>query len=168
MVQAKPVDEGQIDYLLAYYGPNSLKIPLTPICTKIFTEILTPFYLFQAFSVALWMSSEYYVFASIILLFSMSSISLTVFSCRRNERALLKKVAMAEEALALRSNSTTPSYVPSASLVPGDIICIPKTGCEMNADVLLLSGDCIVNESALTADLYRQGFDVAGKRLPGY
>nr|VZI42217.1 unnamed protein product [Spirometra erinaceieuropaei] len=156
LVQAKPVDESHIDYLLAYYGPNVLEIPLTPICTKIFTEILTPFYLFQVFSVALWMSSEYYVFASIILLFSVSSISLTVFSCRRNERELMKKVAMAEEALALRSNSETPCHVPSASLVPGDVVCIPKTGCEMTADVLLLSGDCIVNESALTGESFPQ------------
>lgn len=38
----------------------------------------------------------------------------------------------------------------SDSLVPGDIIEIPRHGCTMQCDAVLLTGNCIVNESMLT------------------
>lgn len=38
----------------------------------------------------------------------------------------------------------------SDDLVPGDIIEIPRRGCVMQCDAVLLTGNCIVNESMLT------------------
>lgn len=38
----------------------------------------------------------------------------------------------------------------STELVPGDILEIPRNGCMMHCDAILLSGNCIVNESTLT------------------
>lgn len=35
-------------------------------------------------------------------------------------------------------------------LVPGDILEIPTHGCIMHCDAVLLTGNCIVNESMLT------------------
>lgn len=35
-------------------------------------------------------------------------------------------------------------------LVPGDLIVLPSTGIVMPCDAVLLSGQCIVNESMLT------------------
>lgn len=35
-------------------------------------------------------------------------------------------------------------------LVPGDLLIIPPNGCVMPCDAILLSGNCIVNESMLT------------------
>lgn len=40
--------------------------------------------------------------------------------------------------------------VPSDLLVPGDIIEIPRSGCHMQCDAVLIAGNCIVNESMLT------------------
>ncbi|XP_046688519.1 polyamine-transporting ATPase 13A3-like, partial [Homalodisca vitripennis] len=37
-------------------------------------------------------------------------------------------------------------------LVPGDTIVIPPHGCLMTCDALLLTGNCIVNESVLTGE----------------
>ena len=34
--------------------------------------------------------------------------------------------------------------------MPGDVIEIPRHGCTMQCDAVLLSGNCIVNESMLT------------------
>jgi P-type E1-E2 ATPase len=34
--------------------------------------------------------------------------------------------------------------------VPGDVIEIPRDGCIMQCDAVLLGGNCIVNESMLT------------------
>ena len=40
--------------------------------------------------------------------------------------------------------------VPSDLLVPGDVIEVPRHGCIMQCDAVLLSGICILNESMLT------------------
>lgn len=40
--------------------------------------------------------------------------------------------------------------VSASYLVPGDVIMIPPHGCIMACDAVLLSGNCIVNESTLT------------------
>lgn len=43
--------------------------------------------------------------------------------------------------------------VPASYLVPGDIIIIPPHGCVMACDAVLLTGNCIVNESMLTGKM---------------
>ena len=37
-------------------------------------------------------------------------------------------------------------------LVPGDILVIPAHGCIMPCDAVLLTGNCIINESMLTGE----------------
>lgn len=37
-------------------------------------------------------------------------------------------------------------------LVPGDVIEIPSHGCVMHCDAVLLTGNCILNESMLTGE----------------
>jgi len=38
----------------------------------------------------------------------------------------------------------------SDTLVPGDVIEVPRQGCVMQCDAVLITGNCIVNESMLT------------------
>lgn len=40
--------------------------------------------------------------------------------------------------------------ISSEDLVPGDVIEVPRNGCVMQCDAVLLSGNVIVNESMLT------------------
>ena len=49
-------------------------------------------------------------------------------------------------------NSSIAVYhdISSEDLVPGDVIEIPRRGCIMQCDAVLISGNCIVNESMLT------------------
>ena len=37
-------------------------------------------------------------------------------------------------------------------LVPGDVLEIPKQGCQILVDAVLISGNCIVNEAMLTGE----------------
>lgn len=46
----------------------------------------------------------------------------------------------------------TTSVVETKFLVPGDILEIPSSGCTMNCDAALLSGNCILDESMLTGE----------------
>jgi P-type E1-E2 ATPase len=42
-----------------------------------------------------------------------------------------------------------------SELVPGDLIVLPKTNFVLPCDVVLLTGQCIVNESMLTGKKYK-------------
>ncbi|PSN38736.1 hypothetical protein C0J52_15360 [Blattella germanica] len=55
--------------------------------------------------------------------------------------------------------------ISATDLVPGDMIVIPSHGCVMACDAVLLSGNCIVNESMLTAVVVRTGFATAKGEL---
>lgn len=44
------------------------------------------------------------------------------------------------------------AVVPAECLVPGDILVIPSHGCLMPCDAVLLTGNCILNESMLTGE----------------
>lgn len=50
-----------------------------------------------------------------------------------------------------RTTSET-ATVPAEQLVPGDILVIPSHGCLMPCDAVLLTGNCILNESMLTGE----------------
>lgn len=43
--------------------------------------------------------------------------------------------------------------LPTSYLVPGDIIEIPSSGCTMQCDAVLLSGNCILDEAMLTGNV---------------
>ena len=45
--------------------------------------------------------------------------------------------------------------IPSDLLVPGDVLEVPRQGCVMQCDAVLVSGNCIVNESMLTGQSVR-------------
>jgi len=40
--------------------------------------------------------------------------------------------------------------VSSDTLAPGDVVEVPRQGCVMQCDAVLVAGNCIVNESMLT------------------
>lgn len=51
----------------------------------------------------------------------------------------------------INSDGST-SLVDTKLLVPGDILEIPSSGCTMQCDAVLLSGNCILDESMLTGE----------------
>ncbi|PAA81636.1 hypothetical protein BOX15_Mlig034017g3, partial [Macrostomum lignano] len=133
------------------FGENRVNIPLTPIPKLFAVKALHPFYLFQLFSVILWFNDEYEMYASCIVVISLLSLSLSVFETARNERNLRKTLVSSNEICVARGLDNYVS-INSDLLVPGDVIEIPKGGCVMQCDAVLVSGNCIVNESMLTGE----------------
>jgi len=102
------------------------------------------------------------------------SITLEVYQTRKNQKMLRDTVHSSDIVTVLRPitgsvitlnhsgegnslNSTgLPEYrrelVDSSALVPGDIMVIPPHGCVLQCDTVLLTGNCIVNESMLTGE----------------
>ncbi|KAH8384957.1 hypothetical protein KR200_011995 [Drosophila serrata] len=133
------------------FGDNAITVPLRDAKTLLFLEVLNPFYVFQIFSVILWFTYDYYYYACVILLMSMFGITVSVLQTKKNQDVLIKTVYNTGNAWVVDPHGSSKA-VPTESLVPGDIIEIPSSGCTMQCDAVLLSGNCILDESMLTGE----------------
>jgi cation-transporting ATPase 13A3/4/5 len=133
------------------YGYNKISIPLKSIMKLLFLEVLNPFYCFQIFSVCLWFSYNYYYYATVIILMSVFGISMSVIQTRRNQLALYRTVTHSDTANVVREKGDS-IMTETKYLVPGDLLEIPSSGCTMECDAVLLSGNCILDESMLTGE----------------
>ncbi|XP_045161334.2 polyamine-transporting ATPase 13A3-like isoform X2 [Mercenaria mercenaria] len=133
------------------YGFNSIQIHVTPIVKLLFKEVLSPFYIFQIFSCSLWFADEYYYYAGCIVFISIVSIIATIYQTRKMQRALRNTIQSSTTVSVCRGKEEFHD-VSSEDLVPGDIIDIPRGGCIMQCDAVLVTGNCIVNESMLTGE----------------
>lgn len=144
------------------YGPNKIDVKELSIAALLFLEILNPFYIFQIASFALWFADNYYYYAAAIITMSAFGISMTVRQTRKNQRKLKSTVHSSDVCTVLRKMpkadmngcgdvaSVHTDVISSELLVPGDVMVIPAHGCVMHCDAVLLTGNCIMNESMLT------------------
>uniref|UniRef100_A0A915DDE9 Cation-transporting ATPase n=1 Tax=Ditylenchus dipsaci TaxID=166011 RepID=A0A915DDE9_9BILA len=133
------------------YGKNLIEVKLKPIYVLLFKEAITPFYIFQVFSVIVWYNDNYAYFASIIVLMSVMSIGTDVIQMRRQEQKLRSMVNTHEMVQVLRNGGQI-QETSSETLVPGDILLIPPHGCILQCDAIVMTGTVIVNESMLTGE----------------
>lgn len=90
------------------------------------------------------------------LLFNMSSylfffLAVVVVLFSKNQDALRETVQNTGTALIVGERGEV-LELPTQRLVPGDIIEIPSSGCTMQCDAVLLSGNCILDEAMLTGN----------------
>ncbi|KAG8195088.1 hypothetical protein JTE90_029667 [Oedothorax gibbosus] len=122
-------------FRLQHFGKNSIFVEVQPILKLVLREIRSPFYIYQIFIVAVWMIQLYYQFAICI-----------------QSRALRDAVRTDAVVTVLRDGKEVQK--PSEDLVPGDVFLLPRTQTQfvMVCDAVLLSGNCVVNESMLTGE----------------
>ncbi|XP_040278846.1 polyamine-transporting ATPase 13A2 isoform X1 [Bufo bufo] len=133
------------------YGNNEIDVPVKSYGYLLIEEVLNPFYIFQVFSVILWLCEKYYYFAACIIIISVISISVSLYETRKQSVTLHNMVRMMVS-VTVRRASGEELIVNSLDLVPGDCILLPPEGLLMPCDAALLSGECMVNESMLTGE----------------
>ncbi|XP_022090337.1 probable cation-transporting ATPase 13A3 [Acanthaster planci] len=143
--------ESQSEQRRAIYGQNVIHVRVRSIPVLLVQEVLNPFYMFQIFSVSVWLSDEYYYYSACILIMSAISISISLYTTRKQNLTLRNMVHSDTMVKVLRPNNEIVE-VSEKVLVPGDVIVIPHHGCMMTCDALLIAGNCIVNESSLTGE----------------
>ncbi|XP_078614981.1 polyamine-transporting ATPase 13A3-like isoform X1 [Branchiostoma floridae x Branchiostoma japonicum] len=137
------------------YGDNVITVEVKPYIKLLFYEVLNPFYIFQLFSVCLWMSDEYYYYAAAIIVMSLTSIAVSLYTIRKQSEMLHQMVESHNTMLVKvcrRGEDVDCQEVISTDLVPGDVLVIPPNGMLMPCDAVLITGNCIVNESMLTGE----------------
>ncbi|KAI9687538.1 MAG: hypothetical protein M1822_002148 [Bathelium mastoideum] len=133
------------------FGQNIIDIKQKTVGQLLVDEIFHPFYIFQVASLILWSVDEYYYYAACIFVISVFSITTTLMETLATMHRL-REISRFECDVRVQRNGFW-RHVESSDLVPGDVyeITDPSLG-QFPCDGLLLSGDCIVNESMLTGE----------------
>lgn len=125
------------------------------------------------FSCLVWVADEYYIYAVAVLIISTVSVVVSLIQTRRHMQHLHNMVKTETNVSVLRNGNvsmrnsidwsaaaviTVCCYnciqvhhnVSSLSIVPGDVLVIPRGGMTMPCDSVLITGTAIVNEAMLT------------------
>lgn len=139
------------DYRALVFGRNAVEIEDKSISQLLVDEAFHPFYVFQIASLLLWSLDQYYYYAACIFIISVVSITTTLIETKATMKRLREVSRFECDVRVLRNGFWR--TVDSTELVPGDVyeVTDPRLS-QLPCDSLLLSGDCIVNESMLTGE----------------
>ncbi|KAF2654726.1 hypothetical protein K491DRAFT_779258 [Lophiostoma macrostomum CBS 122681] len=145
------LDSEERDYRELVFGKNAIDIEEKSIGQLLVDEAFHPFYVFQIASLILWSLDEYYYYAACIFVISVVSITTTLIETKATMKRLREVSRFECDVRVLRNGFWR--YVQSGELVPGDVYEVTDPSLsQFPCDSLLLSGDCIVNESMLTGE----------------
>nr|XP_012635700.1 probable cation-transporting ATPase 13A4 isoform X3 [Microcebus murinus] len=134
-------------------GPNTIDVEITPIWKLLIKEVLNPFYVFQLFSVCLWISEDYKEYALAIIIMSVISIALTVYDLREQSVKLHHLVESHNSiTVSVCGRKAGVQELESRFLVPGDLLILTGNKVQMACDAVLIDGSCVVNEGMLTGE----------------
>ncbi|KAI1315498.1 hypothetical protein EDD11_000731 [Mortierella claussenii] len=133
------------------FGQNIIDVQEKTVGQLLVQEVLHPFYVFQVFSMALWFSDDYYYYAACIFVISSVSVVTELVETKKTMRRMRNMSRFTCNAKVFRSGRWR--YIGSEELVPGDVFEITDSELAVfPCDAVLLTGDCIVNESMLTGE----------------
>ncbi|KAF2750201.1 P-type ATPase-like protein [Sporormia fimetaria CBS 119925] len=139
------------DYRELVFGRNNIDIEEKSTSQLLVDEAFHPFYVFQIASLILWSLDAYYYYAACIFIISVVSITTTLIETKATMKRLREVSRFECDVRVLRNGFWRP--VSSSDLVPGDVYEVTDPALtQLPCDSLLLSGDCIVNESMLTGE----------------
>ncbi|NWQ98581.1 AT135 ATPase, partial [Burhinus bistriatus] len=134
-------------------GPNVIEVEIRPVWKLLFKEILNPFYVFQAFTLTLWLSQGYTEYSVAIIILSIISVGFTVYDLRQQSTKLHDLVEEHNKVqVTVCTKSEGCKELESHYLVPGDMFLLDGKKLSLPCDAVLIDGSCIVNEGMLTGE----------------
>ena len=148
-------DDIEINYMRIIFGICDIDIIVNGIFKILMHELTDPFYLFQLYSIILWYCTEYYYYASVIVIITLISLTISVYETHKNLKQIQKMSKYSCPINVYRRNENDEiemKNISSIDLVPGDLYEIPEDGLSLPCDTILIQGTVIVNESMLTGE----------------
>ncbi|XP_068939396.1 probable cation-transporting ATPase 13A5 [Petaurus breviceps papuanus] len=133
-------------------GPNAIEVEIQPVWKLLVKQVLNPFYVFQAFTLTLWLSQGYIEYSIAIIILTIISIILSVYDLRQQSVNLHNLVEDHNKIqTTIHTKEEGLQELESRLLVPGDILVLPGK-FSLPCDAVLIDGSCIVNEGMLTGE----------------
>ncbi|GMF46859.1 unnamed protein product [Phytophthora fragariaefolia] len=134
------------------WGRNDFELPMPKFAELLKEQLVAPFFVFQFFCMLLWCLDEYVYYSLLTLLM------LVIFECtvvkqrQQNMDTLLHMRRPPQPCLVFRLGRWI--QVSSDDLVPGDVCSVGynERDTVVPCDLLLLRGNCVVNESMLSGE----------------
>ena len=150
------LNPNEVLYMRKIFGICDIDIKINSCGKILFDELTDPFYLFQLYSVILWYCTNYYYYASVIVVLAIISLVLSVYGTYKNMKKIQEISRYSCPVKVFRRNENNEFMeaveMNSTELVPGDMYEIPEDGLAMPSDTILISGSVIINESMLTGE----------------
>ena len=150
------LNPNEVLFMKKIFGVCDIDIKINSCGKILFDELTDPFYLFQVYSVILWYCTNYYYYASVIVVLAVISLVLSVYGTYKNLKKIQEISRYSCPVKVYRKNENNEFMegveMNSTELVPGDMFEIPEDGLAMPCDAILTSGTVIVNESMLTGE----------------
>ncbi|XP_042308592.1 probable cation-transporting ATPase 13A5 [Sceloporus undulatus] len=134
-------------------GPNTMDVEVRPVWKLLLKEIVNPFYLFQDFTLILWLAQGYLEYSIAIIVLTGLSIGLTVYDLRQQSvklHNLVKEYNKVRVVVLTKDEGSHTSE--SRHLVPGDILLLEGQKLSLPCDAILIDGGCVVDEGMLTGE----------------
>mmetsp|Transcript_35535 Transcript_35535/g.100081 ORF Transcript_35535/g.100081 Transcript_35535/m.100081 type:complete len:1179 (-) Transcript_35535:1429-4965(-) len=143
--------QAEVEAAKERWGHNLIDIPLRPFWDMYKEQALAPFFVFQVFCMLLWCLDEYWYYSVFTLCMLLVFEGTVVKSRLRNLQLLRDMIRPPQPVEVYRGKAWI--TVSSADIVPGDL-CLLRGKDEFvcPADVVLLSGQVVVNEAMLTGE----------------
>ncbi|XP_044147010.1 probable cation-transporting ATPase 13A5 [Bufo gargarizans] len=134
-------------------GNNTIEVEVAPLWKLFINKVLNLFYIYQFFTVVLWLAEGYLGYAIAILLLCICTITLSLMELRQQSSKLHNLVkAHNDMKVNVCRRGEDCSQTECQLLVPGDIIILTGKNFFMACDAILINGTCIVNEGMLTGE----------------
>ena len=150
------LNPNEVSLMRLLFGICDIDIRVSSIGKILLDELTDPFYLFQVYSVILWYCTDYYYYASVIVVLTILSLVLSVYGTYKNLKQLQQISRYSCPVKVYRKNENNEFSdaveMDSTELVPGDLFEIPEDGLAMPCDTILIDGSVIINESMLTGE----------------
>ncbi|XP_006873204.1 PREDICTED: probable cation-transporting ATPase 13A5 [Chrysochloris asiatica] len=133
-------------------GPNAIEVEIQPIWKLLVKQVLNPFYVFQAFTLTLWLSQGYIEYSVAIIILSILSIILSIYDLRQ-QSVKLHNLVEDHNKVQVKINVKDKGLqeLESHLLVPGDTLILSGK-LSLPCDAVLIDGNCVVNEGMLTGE----------------
>lgn len=144
------IPQGLQEQRLEIFGENKIEINEKSAAQLLADEVLHPFYIFQVFSIFLWLADDYYYYAGCIFIISLVSIINSLIETKSTMKRLQEISKFSCEVRVWRNGFW--KQIDSNELVPGDVFEVDPSLSVLPCDALLVNGECVVNESMLTGE----------------
>ncbi|KAJ3806480.1 hypothetical protein F5876DRAFT_49962 [Lentinula aff. lateritia] len=133
------------------FDRNEINIEVKSTTALLINEVIHPFYVFQVASVILWSLDNYYYYAFCIFAISIGSIATTLVETKKTITRM-REMSKFNCKVNVMVDGTW-AELDSTALVPGDLVNLSSSQLTViPADMFLLTGDAILNESMLTGE----------------
>jgi manganese-transporting P-type ATPase len=139
---------------LAHFGLNQIEITIPAFSKILIEQLLTPIPLFQFFCCLLWLLEDDYWKYMIFTVLSIVGMEMSTVIQKRKNLLTLEQISNRLKSKVEVKRDNTWCIIDSSELVPFDLIKLKTTGGTLvvPADILVIEGSPVVNESSLTGE----------------